>query len=184
MKKWTFVFLVLALLTIVVAPAEIPFTEISAPVYFDENTIITPQALDRYVPDYQYCVVYVKVVTTQQDGSVVETVISPAAFKIFYKVAVHKSDGIYSAVQFVHKDAPRLSTNGYDLYDLDISLEHISQPTNLTTSVTDTSWSITIAGGSMRVTYNSIIYINANGEQVGAEQTTQTRAYYHTMSGT
>lgn len=155
------------------------------PVAHLENNeeIIAPNALEGYRWGTQSCVVHIRVVTAQPDGSTVESVISPVAYNIRYKIAIHKSGGLYSAVQFVHADSPVLAKTSNSIYDLGLSLQKISQPDNISTSVPGDTWSITISGGSYQVTYNSTIYINANGQQTGAVPTTQTRAYYYTMSG-
>ena len=147
-----------------------------------------PQAVysaEIVVPYTQNCYVHVQVIQQQSNGGTTTSVISPVAFTVEYRVKVYRnSDGNYIGASLIEDDGyPKIRLVNTSIYDLGVSVEQVSYPSLINSQCTGNSYTITVAGGQVNVTYNSVIYVNAGGVQSDADSTTEARVYYAVITG-
>lgn len=179
MKRLFCVLLTLALLLPLTALAEKGQSVMAVPWYDETRPLVTNEA------EYgtQYCKVGVKVVQQNADGTTSETVVFPIAFSLEYKVMVRKRGGLCSLVEPIRDEWPKITLLSNTDYDLGLSVEITKKPDLIWTSITPTTWSITLKGGLYNVTYNEVIYLDEDGNQTGAISYTEERCFNYTMSG-
>lgn len=128
----------------------------------------------------QNCVVHFQVMDAETEE--ILSVESPAVFTITYKVKVTKRLGMYTGGDMLVGRWPKLDLTNYSEYDLDVSVQRISYPV-LSFQGGETSFSGTISGGLLTVTYNSLIKVHDDGTVTAHNPITQQRAFYLEFSG-
>lgn len=131
----------------------------------------------------QNCVVHVQVIHTYPDGSTASSVISPTVFTVTYKFQLYKRSGAYSGGEMLRGEWPKVNVANSSGFDLGVQAQRLSYPTNVTCNVTDTTYSFTVSGGLLEVTYYPTIYIAADGTVTHDAPVTQQRAFYGVFSG-
>lgn len=179
MKRLFCVLLTLVLLLPLTALAERGQSVMAVP-WYDE---VKPLGSSEAKFDTQYCTVGVKVVQRNADGTTTEKVIFPVAFSFRHKVFVYKRDEKYSTVEPAGGDWPKVTLIKNTDYDLGLSVEKITNPDIISSNVTPTTWSITLKGGLYNVTYNEVIYLDEEGNQIGEICYTEERCFNYTISG-
>lgn len=179
MKRLFCVLLTLVLLLPLTALAERGQSVMVMPWDDEMRPLVTNEA--KY--DTQYCKVGVKVVQRNADGTTSEKVIFPVAFSFKYKVYVYKTDGTYSSVRPAGGIWPTVTLIKNTDYDLGLSVEKITNPDIISSNTTATTWSITLKGGLYNVTYNEVIYLDEDGNQIGEIRYTEECCFNYTISG-
>lgn len=178
-KRLFCVLLTLVLLLPLTALAERGQSVMAVP-WYDE---VKPLGSRETKDGTQSCKVGVKVVRRNADGTTTEEVIFPVAFSFYYIVYVYKRDGTYSTVEPAGGKWPTVTLIKNTDYDLGLSVEKITNPDIISSNVTPTTWSITLKGGLYNVTYNEVIYLDENGNQIGEIRYTEECCFNYTISG-
>lgn len=188
MKKIVCMLLAMAMLGLSVAGAELNYNvyegAISRTGKAETATIYDGGLTFAAEPTFtQNCVVHVKIVHTNPDGTTNESVISPVVFTVTYKFQIYKRSGVLSGGEMLRGEWPLVALTGYSTYDLGVSVAKVSTPENASVSVSGNSYTCSVSGGLLQVTYYPVIYIDANGVATHADPVTQDRAYYGVFNG-
>lgn len=183
MKKFVLILALLLLsccaVTATAETYEVPFSE-------SESILLPLSSGDNLYDDPvfdQPCYIHVQVITHGADGSSSSVVNTLHGFTVYYKFNIFERNGEISGGELLGGIWPKVVANNNLAFDVDVEARRISRPTNFSFSESNTSYTCTVGGGLLEVSYYSVINIASDGTITYSDRVTQQRTFYATFTG-